>query len=105
MPISRASASNTAPNSITILQTPWRRDGPDLKPRRPVGIGDKVVVMAKLQEEHIAWVKEELFESPVTEPLTSSTYPVRSPPNQGSSLHPLNEGNEAMAYLTYQQEG
>lgn len=63
MPISRASASNTAPNSISILQTPWRRDGPDLKPRRPVGIGDKVVVMTKLQEEHTEWVKEELFES------------------------------------------
>ncbi|GKZ76467.1 hypothetical protein AnigIFM56816_006733 [Aspergillus niger] len=124
MPISRASASNTAPNSILILQTPWRRDGPDLKPRRPVGIGDKVVVVAKLQEEHTEWVTEELFESRLSpfalspqapynthsilaekEPLTSSTYPVRSPPNQGSSPPLLNEGSEAMGHLTYQQEG
>ncbi|KAL3263267.1 hypothetical protein ABHI18_001961 [Aspergillus niger] len=63
MPISRASASNTAPNSISILQTPWRRDGPDLKPRQSVGIGENVIVMAKVQEEHTEWVKEEVFES------------------------------------------
>ncbi|GKZ66058.1 hypothetical protein AnigIFM50267_010897 [Aspergillus niger] len=59
--------------------------------------------MAKLQEEHIEWVKEELLDW--DRALNIINLPVRSPPNQGSSPPPLNEGNEAMGHLTYQKRG
>ncbi|KAJ5165093.1 Protein of unknown function DUF3431 [Penicillium coprophilum] len=61
--------------------------------------GDKVIVMAKLQEEPTKWVEEELPD------WQRAIYTVNPSPEtrlNGSALTtPLNKGHESMAYFTY----
>ncbi|KAF9894083.1 hypothetical protein FE257_009056 [Aspergillus nanangensis] len=81
--------------------------------------GDKVIVMAKLEEENTQWVEEELPEySPLqdsicvrlTDFLSSHSWqraiyivnPSRASAQDDHALKtPLNKGHESMAYLTY----
>ncbi|KAJ5833556.1 hypothetical protein N7474_001867 [Penicillium riverlandense] len=77
----------------------------DLKesgPARSTGdgtLGDKVIVMAKLEEEHTEWVEEELPD------WQRAIYTVNPSADSGADPErlttPSNKGHESMAYLTY----
>ncbi|KAL4870388.1 hypothetical protein BDV12DRAFT_207828 [Aspergillus spectabilis] len=60
---------------------------------------DKVIVMARLEEEPVHWVKEELPD------WQTAVYTVNPSKSTVANKHrlqtPLNKGHEAMAYLTY----
>ncbi|KAJ5113851.1 hypothetical protein N7456_002385 [Penicillium angulare] len=61
--------------------------------------GDKVVVMAKLEEENTNWVEEELPDWQRAIYIVNPSY--ESTMNTHVLKTPLNKGHEAMAYLTY----
>ncbi|KAJ6107281.1 hypothetical protein N7523_008604 [Penicillium sp. IBT 18751x] len=61
--------------------------------------GDKVIVMAKLEEEPTDWVEEELPDWQRAIYIVNPTQDVRS--NANILTTPVNKGHESMAYLTY----
>ncbi|KAJ5907043.1 uncharacterized protein N7473_003959 [Penicillium subrubescens] len=61
--------------------------------------GDKVIVMAKLQEEPTEWVQEELPDWQRAIYIVNPSEEARSNPQILTT--PLNKGHESMAYLTY----
>ncbi|KAJ5983176.1 hypothetical protein N7481_005275 [Penicillium waksmanii] len=61
--------------------------------------GDKVIVMAKLAEEHTDWVQEELPDWQRALYIVNPTQDMRS--SNEILTTPFNKGHEAMAYLTY----
>ncbi|PGH05263.1 hypothetical protein AJ80_08371 [Polytolypa hystricis UAMH7299] len=64
-----------------------------------VEVGDKVIVMARLQEEDATWVQEEL---PDWQRAIYTVNPSASTLSDPTILTtPLNKGRESMAYLTY----
>ena len=92
------------------------------RPPVPARLDDKIVVMAKLEQENTNWVAEylpeyvllapspfsgEAFSKTLTEPLYSwqhaiyTVNPSTHPPTRNSLITPHNKGHESMAYLTY----
>ncbi|PWY91468.1 hypothetical protein BO94DRAFT_513606 [Aspergillus sclerotioniger CBS 115572] len=70
----------------------------DIFPQR-VEQGDKVIVMARLQEEHTDWVEQEL---PDWQRAIYVVNPSKAAAADSRQLTtPLNKGHESMAYLTY----
>ncbi|KAJ6185930.1 hypothetical protein N7519_007231 [Penicillium mononematosum] len=61
--------------------------------------GDKVIVMAKLEEENTEWVEEELPDWQRAIYTVNPSHETRLNPNVLTT--PLNKGHEAMAYFTY----
>ncbi|KAJ5381822.1 uncharacterized protein N7496_004250 [Penicillium cataractarum] len=61
--------------------------------------GDKVIVMARLQEEPTDWVQEELPDWQRAIYIVNPSEDARSNPQILTT--PLNKGHESMAYLTY----
>ncbi|KAJ5089183.1 hypothetical protein N7532_007867 [Penicillium argentinense] len=61
--------------------------------------GDKVIVMAKLEEEHTEWVQEELPDWQRAIYIVNPSEDTRS--NNEILTTPTNKGHESMAYLTY----
>ncbi|PYI07688.1 hypothetical protein BO78DRAFT_312555 [Aspergillus sclerotiicarbonarius CBS 121057] len=81
---------------IDWLDLGWSRR--EIRPF-PTSPGDKVVVAAKLQEEHTEWIEEEL---PDWERAIYIVNPSREIAADDQQLKtPLNKGHESMAYLTY----
>ncbi|GFF22290.1 hypothetical protein IFM46972_00232 [Aspergillus udagawae] len=76
------------------------RYSPQTVPTIPHGrTGDKVIVMAKLEEEHTEWVEEEL---PDWQRAIYTVNPSKATTADNKKLTtPLNKGHESMAYLTY----
>ncbi|KAJ6070232.1 hypothetical protein N7467_011551 [Penicillium canescens] len=62
-------------------------------------MGDKVIVMAKLEEEHTEWVEQELPDWQRAIYIVNPSRETRSDAN--ALMTPFNKGHEAMAYLTY----
>jgi hypothetical protein len=62
-------------------------------------LGDKVIVMAKLEEEPADWVEEHLPDWQRAIYIVNPTEKTRSDAN--SLTTPTNKGHESMAYLTY----
>ncbi|KAL1879006.1 hypothetical protein Plec18167_004301 [Paecilomyces lecythidis] len=60
--------------------------------------GDKVIVMAKLEEEHTEWVEQEL---PDWQRAIYTVNPSRFSEDKHVLTTPMNKGHESMAYLTY----
>ncbi|KAH1711141.1 hypothetical protein KXX35_006660 [Aspergillus fumigatus] len=73
---------------------------PQTVPTLPNGqTGDKIIVMAKLEEEHTEWVEEEL---PDWQRAIYTVNPSKATVADTKKLTtPLNKGHESMAYLTY----
>ncbi|KAJ5688965.1 hypothetical protein N7462_003357 [Penicillium macrosclerotiorum] len=72
------------------------------RPSRPplsYEVGDKVIVMARLEEENIDWVEEELPDWQRALYVVNPSSETRA--NDQILTTPLNKGHEAMAYLTY----
>ncbi|KAJ5716472.1 hypothetical protein N7493_008383 [Penicillium malachiteum] len=75
---------------------------PGSRPPPPpyIGIpGDKVIVMAKLEEEYTNWVEEELPDWQRAIYIVNPTAETRM--NDSILTTPMNKGHEAMAYLSY----
>ncbi|PWY72921.1 hypothetical protein BO70DRAFT_381708 [Aspergillus heteromorphus CBS 117.55] len=80
----------------------WLDLGPPTRGRphfHNVAQGDKVIVMAKLEEEHTEWVEQEL---PDWQRAIYTVNPSSATAADTQQLKtPLNKGHESMAYLTY----
>ncbi|KAJ5685654.1 hypothetical protein N7536_008273 [Penicillium majusculum] len=75
------------------------RNGTTSSPHGDTTPGDKVIVMAKLEEEHTEWVEEELPDWQRAIYIVNPSHETRLNPNALTT--PLNKGHEAMAYFTY----
>ncbi|KAL9112769.1 MAG: hypothetical protein Q9227_003072 [Pyrenula ochraceoflavens] len=67
----------------------------------PVGtlVGDRIIVMAKMEEDDTSWVSEELPDWQRAIYTVNPTHETSVTP--GVLTTPLNKGHESMAYLTY----
>ncbi|KAL2369542.1 hypothetical protein RJ035_006146 [Blastomyces gilchristii] len=65
-----------------------------------VEVGDKIIVMAKLEEEDTDWVRDELPEY-VPHPDSQITNQLNKPQANPALTVPTNKGHESMAYLSY----
>ncbi|KAJ5223457.1 hypothetical protein N7468_007999 [Penicillium chermesinum] len=84
-----------------LQQLDWEASPqPDAIRVPPLPPGDKVIVMAKLEEEYTGWVEEELRST-----WQRAIYVVNPSSETRSNdeilTTPFNKGHEAMAYLTY----
>ncbi|KAJ5512609.1 hypothetical protein N7463_002161 [Penicillium fimorum] len=75
------------------------RNGTAPSPHSEIIPGDKVIVMAKMEEEPTEWVEDELPD------WQRAIYTVNPSPetrlNDSALMTPLNKGHESMAYFTY----
>ncbi|KAM5483124.1 hypothetical protein McanCB56680_003182 [Microsporum canis] len=70
-----------------------------IRPTNAVAVGDKVIVMAALEEEDTRWVQEYLPDWQRAIYTVNPSPETLKDPNHLST--PTNKGHEAMAYLTY----
>ncbi|KAJ6155709.1 hypothetical protein N7470_006275 [Penicillium chermesinum] len=83
-----------------LQQLDWEASPqPDAIRVPPLPPGDKVIVMAKLEEEYTGWVEEELPDWQRAIYVVNPSSETRS--NDEILTTPFNKGHEAMAYLTY----
>ncbi|OQD74334.1 hypothetical protein PENDEC_c011G05795 [Penicillium decumbens] len=76
------------------------RNGPIHRPAENYTTpGDKVIVMAKLEEEPTDWVEEQLTDWQRAIYIVNPSQPTESDANVLTT--PANKGHESMAYLTY----
>ncbi|KAK2875152.1 hypothetical protein FQN49_001736 [Arthroderma sp. PD_2] len=86
-------------NLRDYLRDSFDPDKRPIKPTDAVPVGDKVIVMAALEEENTRWVQEYLPDWQRAIYTVNPSQKTLRDPNSLST--PANKGHEAMAYLTY----